>query len=322
VWVFDVESGQVSRKLTGHVNSVRAVCFGARIIASGGDDRTVHVFDAIDGRCTHTFQGHTDSVTGVSVVQDDSILSSSTDETILLWSTPENGEPEIVEHFRKPHHAACCVVAMPGPAKRFASASADDKTCLVWNMTGMRHDTKYAEMLHLQKVTCAHVSGSRAATGSVDRTARVWDIETGRLVSTLQHTETVYSVAIARDRVVTGVLLETKLWDADTGLPIRLFRGHTDVVFAVAISRDCTRVASLSYDGMKMWNAQSGDALADGDRSGFDGMDDADLEDDRFVSAWTSTGVGFTPDLRAEDLKRIGRAVFGPAGNAFSLWYL
>src|SRR5262249_35861241 len=71
-----------------------------------------------------------------------------------------------------------------------------------------------------------------AVTGSLDKTARLWDVATGRQVRQfVGHRDGVTSVAFAPDGhyVLTGSLDKTaRLWDVATGQQVRLFAGHTD----------------------------------------------------------------------------------------------
>src|SRR5947199_42440 len=82
--------------------------------------------------------------------------------------------------------------------------------------------------------------GKRVLTGSKDKTARLWDAETGKTLQTFKgHTEWVESVALSRDgkRVLTGSGDNTaRLWDADTGKTVQSFKGHTSWITSVAFS--------------------------------------------------------------------------------------
>jgi WD40 repeat protein len=90
--------------------------------------------------------------------------------------------------------------------------------------------------------------GTRVATGSEDRSARVFDAATGTEISRLDHGSWVRAVAFSPDstRVATGSGdRSARVFDAATGTEIcRL--DHDDYVTAVAFSRDGTRLATGS----------------------------------------------------------------------------
>ncbi|RYO99933.1 hypothetical protein DL765_010917 [Monosporascus sp. GIB2] len=105
--------------------------------------------------------------------------------------------------------------------------------------------------------------GSRLASGSSDRTVKVWDAATGACLSTFEgHCSEVYSVAFSPDsnRVASGSVDQTvKVWDAATGACLSTLEGHGGLVESVAFSPDGSRLASGSRDGtIKVWDAVTG----------------------------------------------------------------
>ncbi|KIL54614.1 hypothetical protein M378DRAFT_47470, partial [Amanita muscaria Koide BX008] len=121
---------------------------------------------------------------------------------------------------------------------------------------------------HTEKVysvTFSH-DGKWAASGSVDRTIRIWDAEIGVLVGGpfKGHTGPVTSVAFSPDGnlLVSGSKDETVcVWDTVTGSLTRdPLRGHSDWVWSVAFSpSDGKRILSGAWDKtIRIWNVSDG----------------------------------------------------------------
>lgn len=109
--------------------------------------------------------------------------------------------------------------------------------------------------------------GTRAASGSMDRMVRLWNVASGEEIFTLEgHTGGVTSVVFSTDgrKVASGSSDGTvKLWDSTTGTEFANLAGHTDGVTSVAFSADGVRLASGSWDKtIKLWDATTGRELA------------------------------------------------------------
>jgi hypothetical protein len=119
-------------RLDGHRGVVTACAFSrdGRWIATGGADRTVHLWDPATGQERRSFGGHQDSVLCVAFSPDGRrVLSGSADRTLRLWDT-ETGE----EVARCTGHADKVQdVAFAPDGKTFLSGSLDG-TVRLWQM--------------------------------------------------------------------------------------------------------------------------------------------------------------------------------------------
>jgi eukaryotic-like serine/threonine-protein kinase len=137
----------------------------------------------------------------------------------------------------------------------------------------------------------------------IDKTARVWDGETGIAITPpLQHDNLVLAAVFSPDskRVVTGSYDKTaRVWDAETGRLIAPPLKHESVVQAVAYSPDGPWVLTGSFDKTaRVWDANTGKEVL------------------KFTHTNPVTAVAYSPDghrivTGSKDIVRVWDAVTG-----------
>ena len=110
--------------------------------------------------------------------------------------------------------------------------------------------------------------GTRLASGSKDKTVRLWDLTSEDEWITLQkHTGWINALAFSPDgtTLASGSTDKTvQLWDTATGEPLATLTGHINGITTLAFSPDGTTLASGSADGtIRFWNTGTGAPLPD-----------------------------------------------------------
>jgi len=142
--------------------------------------------------------------------------------------------------------------------ERLVSGS-DDFTLFLWQPAVAKKEitrmTGHQALINEVKFS---PDGRLIASGSFDKSTKVWDGLTGKFITSLRgHVSSVYQVSWSADSrlLCTGSSDSTlKVWDIKTNKLLCDLPGHADEVYAVDWSPDGERVASGGKDKvLKMW---------------------------------------------------------------------
>jgi WD40 repeat protein/tRNA A-37 threonylcarbamoyl transferase component Bud32 len=121
---------------------------------------------------------------------------------------------------------------------------------------------------HLKSVASVAISpdGEMLASGSLDNTIKLWNLNTGQEISTLKgHSKSVGAVAISPDgqTLASGSWDNTiRLWNLKKADKIRTLAGHFSQVVSVAFSPNGEILASSSLDNtIKLWDLKTGEEI-------------------------------------------------------------
>jgi WD40 repeat protein len=269
--LWEVETGKEIHLLTTSTGAVVSVAFSpdGRYALTGGSNNTARLWDltsrnevrTLSAPFSQQFLSIIRTVNSVTFSPDGNYaLVGSSDNTARLW---EVGTGRVVRTFGAPVDGTASTVnsAAFSPDGRFVLTAGNNKLPQLWEIATGKAVRAFVLPLGSPALSPSSNTVNSVAfspngrfilTGSLDRSARLWDATTGQVMRAfIGHTNSVTSVAFSPDGryALTGSAdFTARLWDATTGQVVRTFIGHTNSVTSVAFSPDGRYVLTGSAD--------------------------------------------------------------------------
>lgn len=246
--------------LSGHQKAVWSVALSTdgKVAVSGGEDKTVKIWNTETGNLLRSLSGHVDGVRSVSISHDRQLMASaSADETIKLWNVSTG---ELLRTLTA-HQGSLWSVEISPDGQLMASASSD-QTIRLWNVATGELIRTFSGHSHWVFAAIFSPNGKMLASGSKDGTIKLWDVQTGKVLQTFaDHEDAVRSVAFSPDgKQIASASWDgtVKVWEVSTRKVLHTFSEHSDRVVAVSFSRDGKTLVSGSIDGtLQVWDWQN-----------------------------------------------------------------
>ncbi|SCV70257.1 BQ2448_1651 [Microbotryum intermedium] len=188
---------QSQRVLHGHLSAVFCVAWNPRgdLVASGGMDETVRVWDVQKGTCMKVLPAHSDPVSSVQFNRDGTIIvSCSWDGYIRIWDTATG---QCLKTLVNDDNTPVSHVSFT-PNAKFIFTSTLDSQIRLWDYQNDLTLKNYSG--HVNRKYCIPMildsTGRYIITGSEDHRVLIWDLQTRKVVQTWEaHQDVVICVA-------------------------------------------------------------------------------------------------------------------------------
>lgn len=271
--------------LHGHTDEIEALAWGVAptgerlLLASGDVEQKIHLWEPVPGRLCQTLVGDAGWIHALAFhPRQGWLVSASGDAQIRRWQIDYPAgkaaplTPLVVNGVDGADGVIFRAVAVH-PVAPVIAAGGNHGAIYLWQQDSSGvWQRPLALQGHTNWITVLTFSpdGEWLASGSYDRTIRLWRWRTGEVVQILHgHTDWVWSVAFppqatANQHLVAsgGADNSVRLWEARSGQLRQTLQGHTNWVRAVTFSADgATLISGSSDETLKWWDVATGACL-------------------------------------------------------------
>ena len=226
------------------------------LIVTASDDDTARIWQ-VDGALRRVLRHDADVLRAIFSPDGRLIATASADRTVRIW---RGNDGRLLQTLRGHTDTVLDVAFSPDGDLVASAGDRDDRTARIWQIDGEeRHVLRHRGPV--VRVTFS-ADSSLVVTASGDEMARLWRVDTGKLLHPLRgHTEFVRDAQFSHDGklvVTASDDRDARIWSVATGSTKTILRGHLGGPLTASFSRDGRWVVTSGRTAVGLWDTSTG----------------------------------------------------------------
>jgi WD40 repeat protein len=179
-------------------------------------------------------------------------IVAAEDVNLLIWNKTKK---EVVKKIRAHKGITLSVACSPDEKHVASGGDGSDQTIKIWSINTGKLMATLTGHEHAIGELAFSPNGKLLASVSYDKTLKIWDTISYKLLQSIQEDEEIETVTFSRDSryIVTGSSTAIKIWDSQTRKLLQTIFEPAGTV-SISFSKNGKRFATGGYQKIKIWS--------------------------------------------------------------------